>query len=81
MALAVIAKIPPDVSADDKKFSKKAGELLTGMNRQIISFKQTHGLNLYKKAKLGNAFKWALLDAGYRPGYVDELTEWLLAKC
>jgi hypothetical protein len=81
LAQGVIAKIPLDISADDKKFSSKAGELLKGMDRQIASFKQTHPLNLYKKAKLGNAFKWALLDAGYRPAYVDELTEWLLARC
>ncbi len=81
LAQAVTAKIPLDTSADEKKFSRKASELLTTMDGQIANFKRTHPLNLYKKAKLGNAFKWKLLDAGYRPAYVEELTEWLLARC
>jgi hypothetical protein len=38
-------------------------------------FGQTHKLNIYKKAKLGNAFKWILLEKGYDAQFVDELTK------
>jgi hypothetical protein len=33
---------------------------------------------MYKTAQMGNAFKWALKDAGYDDAYVDRLTEWLV---
>jgi hypothetical protein len=37
-------------------------------------------MNMFKKAKLGNAFKWFLRDAGYDTEYVDGLTEWLMER-
>jgi hypothetical protein len=39
-----------------------------------------HKLKIYKKAKLGNAFKWKRLDANYGLEFVDELTKVLLLK-
>lgn len=51
------------------------------MFSQIQEFKMKHELNVYKKAKLGNAFKWKLLEADYDPVLVDELTKLLLLKC
>jgi len=32
---------------------------------------------LYKKAQLGNLFKWRLLEAGVDSAYVDGLTDWI----
>jgi hypothetical protein len=34
---------------------------------------------MYKKARLGNRFKWALREAGYPAGFVDSLTYELTA--
>ena len=48
------------------------------MAEQIGDFKLENKLNLYKKAQLGNAFKWALLEAGYSGKDVDELTTALM---
>lgn len=53
---------------------------LNEMFRQIEKFKTEHQMNFYKKAKLGNAFKWALLEAGYNTEVVDNLTKELLLK-
>jgi len=47
---------------------------------QVQQFKKDRRLNVYKKAKLGNAFKWSLRDAGYDVDYVNELTEWLMLR-
>ncbi|MGH8226468.1 MAG: tetratricopeptide repeat-containing sulfotransferase family protein [Steroidobacteraceae bacterium] len=37
-------------------------------------------LNLVKRAKLANSFKWRLLDKGIEPAKVDELTQLLLLR-
>lgn len=58
--------------------AKKAIERLRRTNesilRQVETFSLTHALNLYKKAHLGNRFKWALKEAGYPGEFVDALT-------
>ena len=62
-----------------KSLAKKQ-EVLDKMFSQIPAFKMKHRLNIYKKAKLGNSFKWKLLDADYDPELVDELTKLLMLK-
>lgn len=39
-----------------------------------------HKLNIYKKAKLGNAFKWKLREAKYNPAFIDEVTKMIMVK-
>jgi hypothetical protein len=48
------------------------------MEQKIIEFKRQNKLNVYKKAQLGNVFKWQLLEIGYTDQYVDDLTQWLM---
>ena len=62
----------------EKFFVKKQEELLNSLVQQIICFKLEHKLNIYKKAQVGNSFKWTLKEAGVDPLYVDQLTGWLL---
>jgi hypothetical protein len=64
----------------DKKKEKastvnKRAKLLGKLTLDVSQFGQTHSLNIYKKAKLGNAFKWGLLEKGYDEKFVDELTK------
>jgi hypothetical protein len=63
-----------------KFVAKKQEELLGKMSQQIMNFKLAHKLNIYKKAQIGNVFKWRLKDAGYDPLYVDQLTSWLMLR-
>ena len=37
-------------------------------------FARTHKLNVYKKARFANQFKWALKDAGYPPEFIESWT-------
>lgn len=53
----------------------KRAKLLGKLALDVNKFGQTHSLNFYKKAKLGNAFKWAMLEKGYDAEYVDLLTK------
>lgn len=74
-------RIPLEMPNKKIKSIEKKQEVLDKMFSQIQLFKMKHKLNIYKKAKLGNAFKWKLLDADYDPVLVDELTKVLMLKC
>lgn len=76
-----IERIPLEASNKKSKSMEKKQEVLNTMFSQIPPFKMKHKLNIYKKAKLGNSFKWKLLDANYDPALVDELTKLLMLKC
>jgi len=73
-------RIPVNQHIDEKKFAVKTQKTLEQMAQQIIRFRMQHGLNTYKKAQLGNAFKWALKDAGLGPTQIAELTKWLMLR-
>ena len=73
-----IARVPFESPFSAKKFAVKTQDTLKKMETQIARFNAEHKLNVYKKAKLGNSFKWTLRDAGYDGDYVNELTEWLM---
>lgn len=75
-----IERIPLETPNKKIKSLAKKQEVLNKMFIQIQIFKIKHKLNIYKKAKLGNSFKWKLLDADYDPTLVDELTKALMLK-
>jgi len=75
-----IERIPAEDSGNKDKSAAKQQEILTKMLLQIQIFKANHKLNLYKKAKLANSFKWKLMDANYQPEIVDELTKTVLVN-
>jgi len=80
LAVFFAERIQVNSDLKEKKFTAKAQQVLTKMAQQTEQFKRTHKLNVFKKAQLGNAFKWKLRDAGYDQTYVDELTEWLMLR-
>lgn len=80
LARFYIERISMDATANEKKFASKSKAVLDKMALQIAQFKEVNRLNTYKKAQLGNAFKWALRDAGYNTAYIDRLTQWLVAR-
>ncbi|MFZ2333459.1 MAG: hypothetical protein WAW35_00960 [Sideroxyarcus sp.] len=56
----------------------KQQELLNKLFQQMVKFKLDHKLNIYKRAQLGNVFKWELMEAGYDREYVDQITKQLM---
>lgn len=80
LARFFIANSPSGKRFGEKAFEMKTSKTLKQMTEQIDHFKLQHKLNTYKKAQLGNAFQWALKDAGFEPEYVDKLTKWLMLK-
>lgn len=41
----------------------------------IVNFQQQHHLGWIGKARVGNAFRWALTEKGYSKEFVEALTE------
>ena len=80
LAVFFVERLPVAERTSSKKFEVKARDALEKMQRQVIEFRTSHRLNLYTKAKLGNAFKWKLREAGLDKDYSDKLTEWLMLQ-
>ena len=72
-------RVPPEsIPSTDMKPLRKAGEVIAKLHVQVQQFRASHKLNMYKKAKLANAFQWKLFDLGYDKLIVQELTKELL---
>ena len=64
----------------DAKFTAKAEKALIRADGKVRSFRARERMNVYKKAKLANAFLWQLKDRGCPEDYAQELTEWLTLR-
>ncbi len=75
LAKFYVGKLPLDADKSGKKefVAKKMAE-------QVSEFKLEHKLNFYKKAQLGNAFKWTLKEAGYSDEEINQLTGVLMRQ-
>lgn len=78
LAKFYMERVPPN-TADTKKSNEKQQEVLKKILRQMDAYNSTYKLNIYKKAQLGNRFKWTLIQGGYEPKFVDKLTQLLMA--
>lgn len=79
MAEFFAQRVPPEsIPASEKKPLKKVAEAVSKLHVQAKSFRMDHKLNMFKKAKLANAFQWRLFDLGYDKRIVEELTKELL---
>jgi hypothetical protein len=65
---------PSGVELPVKKAIERLRRTQDVILRRVETFAATHALNLYKKAHLGNRFKWSLKEAGYPAEFVDALT-------
>ena len=58
----------------DAKFTAKAEKALIRADGKVRSFRARERMNVYKKAKLANAFLWQLKAGGCPEDYALELT-------
>lgn len=80
LAQFFIQRIPLDNEKRKRKDLAKQLEVVDKMYLQIEQFKLKNKLNIYKKAKLGSAFKFELINAGFPPAFVDQVTKGLMHK-
>lgn len=82
LAVLFIEKIPVNSQqVDEKQFARSSKKVLATITTKITEFKNNNKrLNIYKRAQLGNAFKWKLKEAGYASDYINELTIWVVKQ-
>jgi hypothetical protein len=54
--------------------------ILEGLNARATRFQAEHRMGIYKKAKLGNVFRWKLADAGYSKAFVEQATKTIVTQ-
>jgi hypothetical protein len=54
--------------------------ILEGLENRAARFRDEKRLGLYKKAKLGNVFRWKLKDLGYSDAFVDRATNAIVTR-
>ena len=64
---------------DERRISvKRLTAVLEDTFKRAIEFKQQHKLGVYKKARLGNTFRWELEQMGYSKKFIELATEGLI---
>ena len=54
--------------------------ILEGLSARAVRYQAEHKLGVYKKAKLGNVFKWKLKDLGYSDEFAERATKEIVTR-
>ena len=54
--------------------------ILEGLGARAVRFQKEHKLGIYKKAKLGNVFKWKLRELGYSDEFAERATKEIVTR-
>jgi len=73
-------RYPPSLAADPsvKISEKRVTKTLEGVYAKAAQYKKEHKLGIYKKARLGNSFRWELEELGYNKQFIEVATEGLI---
>lgn len=81
MAGEISKRYPPDVEPSAKKRKHAPGRLSQILNEVYAKtdpLRTERPLGVYRKAKLGNTFRWELTELGYDKEFVDMATQGLV---
>jgi hypothetical protein len=71
----LVRRVPPSrLEAHDRDAALALRKAHEAVFARAAKFARTHKLNIYKKARLGNQFRWALSEAGYPAEFVEAWT-------
>lgn len=70
-------RYPPELDKNSNKHPSvnRLTRLLEDTCEKAADFQKKHNLGILGKSKLGNIFKWTLIDLGYRKEFIDIATE------
>jgi hypothetical protein len=75
IVIELVKRVPPStLPAKDKKTAVRLRNTHDAIFARAGKFARTHRLNIYKKARFANQFRWALKDAGYPPEFIEAWT-------
>ena len=80
LAQELSKRYPPvlDQSGERTLSEKRLTRILEDICNKALAFKNEHKLGVYKKARLGNTFRWELEDLGYTQKFIETATEGLV---
>ena len=80
LALELSKRYPAalDKGCERRISQKRLTTILEDTFNRAIDFKQQHKLGVYKKARLGNTFRWELEELGYSKKFIELATEGLI---
>jgi hypothetical protein len=74
-------RFPPSSEArTDPGAQNQVKVILEGLGARAVRYHKEHNLNLYKKAKLGNVFKWKLKEIGYSVAFSERATKEIVTR-
>jgi hypothetical protein len=80
LAQELAKRYPPalDKGSERKISQKRLTTLLEDTFNRAAEFRKQHKLGVYKKARLGNTFRWELQEMGYSQKFVEAATEGII---
>jgi len=80
LALDISKRYPPalDTSKEKKISQNRVTKVLESAYKKAVEFKASKDLGVYRKARLGNSFRWELTELGYSKAFVEIATEGLI---
>ena len=81
LAQEIAKRYPPtmDKGTSERKISqKRLTVILEDAFGKATDYKNQHKLGVYKKARLGNTFRWELEELGYSKKFIETATEGLV---
>ena len=74
-------RFPPASEArTDPGVQHQVNVILQGLAARAVRYREQHGLGIYKKAKLGNVFRWKLKELGYSEAFILRATKQIVTR-
>lgn len=81
LAQDLARRFPPSSEArTDKGAANQLAVVTEGLYARALRFHQENRLGLFRKAKLGNTFRWQLQELGYTEGFAENVTKGLVVR-
>jgi len=71
---------PSSESRTDPGVKHQIKVILEGLGARAVRYHTEHKLGVYKKAKLGNVFKWKLREIGYSADFAEQATKEIITR-
>ena len=80
LAQDIAKRYPPAIANNPEQMvsQKRLTTILEEAFTRAYQFNQENRLGMFRKAKLGNTFKWELKEMGYEEKFVETATEGLI---
>lgn len=81
LAADLSKRFPPSSEArTDPGVKYQLKVILEGLGVRAVRFHTEHKLSVYRKAKLGNVFKWKLKELGYSDSFAELATKEIITR-